>query len=136
MAHALDPEDEAAATAWIKPMREKLLGSQALEVIEQFDLLLKRLRGSRRKVVQAERNYLENNRGQLDYNGAKEPGEPMGSGAMESTCKQYQGRFHRSGQFWTRQGHEALMCLETFWRNARWPLLFPHVPPDFDPSKN
>jgi hypothetical protein len=28
------------------------------------------------------------------------------------------------------------MCLETFWRNARWSLLFPHVPSDFDPSKN
>src|SRR5439155_1527987 len=85
---------------------------------------------------QAERNYLENNRNRLDYKGAKERGEPLGSGAMESTCKQYQVRFHRSGQFWTRQGDEALMCLETFWRNARWSLLFPHVPPDFDPSKN
>jgi acyl-coenzyme A thioesterase PaaI-like protein len=28
------------------------------------------------------------------------------------------------------------MCLETFWRNGRWSLLFPHVPPNFDPSKN
>jgi hypothetical protein len=33
-------------------------------------------------------------------------------------------------------GDEALVCLETFWRNARWSLLFPHVPSDFDPSKN
>jgi len=72
----------------------------------------------------------------FDYQGAKERGEPLGSGAMESTCKQYQGRFHRSGQFWTTEGDEALMCLETFWRNGRWALLFPHVPADFDPSKN
>jgi len=28
------------------------------------------------------------------------------------------------------------MCLETFWRNGRWSLIFPHVPADFDPSKN
>jgi hypothetical protein len=55
---------------------------------------------------------------------------------MESTCKQYQVRFHRSGQFWTTAGDEALMCLETFWRNARWSLLFPHVPSGFDPSRN
>jgi hypothetical protein len=45
-------------------------------------------------------------------------------------------RFHRSGQFWMTAGDEALVCLETFWRNARWSLLFPHVPSDFDPSKN
>jgi hypothetical protein len=136
VAHALHPEDEAAAAAWIKPLKDKLLESQAAEVIDELDSVLKGLRGSRRETVQAERNYLENNRERLDYKGAKERGEPLGSGAMESTCKQYQVRFHRSGQFWTTAGDEALMCLETFWRNARWSLLFPHVPSSFDPSKN
>jgi hypothetical protein len=136
VAHALYPEDEAAAKAWIKPLEEKLLKSQAVEIITELDGLLKRLRGPRREVVEAQRNYLENNRDRLDYRGAKARGEPLGSGAMESTCRQYQVRFHRSGQFWTKQGDEALMCLETFWRNGRWSLLFPHVPPDFDPSKN
>ena len=136
VARALHPEDEAAAAAWIKPMKEKLLASQAGDVIGELDSVLKRLRGSRREAVQTERNYLENNRDRLDYHGAKERGEPLGSGAMESTCKQYQCRFHRSGQFWTQAGDEALMCLETFWRNGRWSRLFPHVPPDFDPSKN
>ena len=136
VAHALHPEDEAAAAAWIKPLQDKLLDSKAVEVIDELDQVLKPLRGARRKAVQAERNYLENNRQRLDYQGAKERGEPLGSGAMESTCKQYQGRFHRSGQFWTTEGDEALMCLETFWRNGRWALLFPHVPADFDPSKN
>lgn len=136
VAHALHPEDEAAATAWIKPLKEKLLDSQAVEVIDELDEMLRRLRGARRAAVQAERNYLENHRSRLDYRSAQERGEPLGSGAMESTCKQYQGRFHRSGQFWTTEGDEALMCVETFWRNGRWSLLFPHVPPDFDPSKN
>ena len=136
VAHALHPDDEAAAAAWIKPFKEKLLESQAAEIIDELDSLLKGLRGSRRAVVQGERNYLQNNRDRLDYKGAKERGEPLGSGAMESTCKQYQVRFQRSGQFWTREGDEALMCLETFWRNARWSLLFSHVPPDFDPAKN
>ena len=136
VAHALHPEDEAAAKAWIKPLEEKLLKSQAVEIISELDGLLKRLRGPRRELVEAQRNYLQNNRDRLNYRGAKARGEPLGSGAMESTCKQYQVRFHRSGQFWTQQGDEALMCLETFWRNARWSLLFPHVPPHFDPSKN
>jgi hypothetical protein len=136
VAHALHPEDEAAAARWIKPLKEKLLDGEGVEVINDLDELLKKLRGSRREAVEVERNYLENNRDRLDYKGAKERGEPLGSGAMESTCKQYEGRFHRSGQFWTTEGDEALMCLETFWRNSRWSLLFPHVPPGFDPSKN
>jgi hypothetical protein len=136
VAHALHPEDETAAAGWIKPLQEKLLAGDGVEVIDDLDSLLAKLRGSRREAVQAERNYLDNNRDRLDYKGAKEKGEPLGSGAMESTCKQYEGRFHCPGQFWTTEGDEALMCLETFWRNGRWSLLFPHVPPDFDPSKN
>jgi len=134
--HALHPQDEAAAAAWIKPLKDKLLDSKAVEVIGQLDEVLKTLEGPKREEVEAERNYLENNRNRLDYSGAKERGEPLGSGAMESTCKQYQCRFHRSGQFWTTEGDEALMCLETFWRNGRWALVFPHVPAGFDPSKN
>jgi hypothetical protein len=136
VAHALHPEDEAAAAAWLKPLKDKLLDSKAVEVIGQLDEVLKTLEGPKREAVEAERNYLENNRNRLDYSGAKERGEPLGSGAMESTCKQYQCRFHRSGQFWTTEGDEALMCLETFWRNGRWSLVFPHVPVGFDPSKN
>jgi hypothetical protein len=33
----------------------------------------------------------------------------------------------RCGQFWSTQGDEALLCLEMFWRNQRWELLFPHA---------
>ena len=54
-------------------------------------------------------------------------GEPLGSGAIESTCRQLQCRMKRGGQFWSTAGDEALLCLETFWRNDRWELLFPHV---------
>lgn len=136
VAHALHPQDEAAAAAWIEPLKDKLFNNQAVEVIDELDGLIKKLRGKKRKAVQAERAYLENNRTRLNYADDPDREEPNGSGAMESTCKQYQVRFHRSGQFWTTAGDEALMCLETFWRNSRWSLLFPHVPPDFDPANN
>lgn len=38
------------------------------------------------------------------------------------------------GQFWSQAGDEALLCLETFWRNGRWHLLFPHTA--FNPARN
>lgn len=62
----------------------------------------------------------------MDYASALRRGEPVGSGAIEATCRQYQCRFKRTGQFWTPKGDEAMMCLETFWRNQRWDWLFPH----------
>ena len=55
--------------------------------------------------------------------------QPLGTGAIESTCRQYQVRFKRTGQFWTQTGDEALMCLETYWRNDRWSVLYPHAQP-------
>jgi len=48
---------------------------------------------------------------------------------VEATCAQYQCRFKRTGQFWSPAGDEALLCLDTFWRNERWPLLFRAHPP-------
>ena len=33
----------------------------------------------------------------------------------------------RCGQFWSTAGDEALLCLEVFWPNDRWHLLFPHA---------
>jgi hypothetical protein len=79
--------------------------------------------------------YLDTHRARMDYAEGKRRGEPIGSGAMESTCRQYQGRFKRPGQFWSQTGDEALLSLETFWRNGRWHLLFPHVG-NFDPARN
>ena len=49
--------------------------------------------------------------------------------AIESTCRQYQCRFKRTGQLWTEEGDEALMTVETIWYNGRLSLLFPHSSP-------
>jgi hypothetical protein len=129
VARAMHPEDEAAARAWVAPLLEKLKAGDGLEVIENLESLLKRLRGERREAVQSGANYLRSHRDRLDYDRARRRGEPLGSGAMESTCRQYQCRFKRPGQFWSERGDESLMCLETFWRNDRWHLLFPHAAP-------
>lgn len=133
VAHTLHPEDEAAARAWVEPLLAKLKADASCEVINELEQLQARLQGARAETVQKELAYLQSHRERMDYGTAKNKGEPLGSGAMESTCRQYQCRFKRPGQFWSQTGDEALMCLETFRRNGRWHLLFPH---SADPSKN
>ena len=56
-----------------------------------------------------------------------EDNEPQGSGAIESTCRQYQSRFKTVGQFWSTTGDEAVLSIATFLRNERMHVLFPHV---------
>jgi hypothetical protein len=133
VAHALHPNDEPAARRWLEPLRQKLKAGRAIRVIAELEQVTRRLRAKRREAAQAELEYFQTHRNRLDYDAATKRGQPLGSGAIESTCRQYQCRFKRPGQFWTRSGDEALMCLETFWRNGRWHLLFPHAS---NPSKN
>jgi len=162
VAHSLHPDDAAAARAWVEPLLAKLKADQSCAVITELEQLHARLQASTpapapsrdsarapqprapeappaaeklAATLKREINYLHTHRDRLDYGTARARGEPLGSGAMESTCRQYQCRFKRPGQFWSRSGDEALLCLETFWRNGRWQLLFPHAQPP-DPSKN
>lgn len=133
VAHTLHPQDEAAARAWVEPLLTRLKADESCEVITELEQLQARLEGASAQAVQKEVNYLHSHRERMDYGTAQRNGEPLGSGAMESTCRQYQCRFKRPGQFWSQTGDEALMCLETFRRNGRWDLLFPH---SANPSKN
>jgi hypothetical protein len=135
VANALHPDDPAAARKWIEPLLKKLKKGQAVSLLNDLRKLTKRLRRKKRQAAEAELAYLENHRHRMDYAAAQRAGEPIGSGAIESTCRQYQCRFKRPGQFWSCAGDEGLMCLETFWRNNRWHLLFPHILQE-DPSKN
>ena len=65
----------------------------------------------------------------MDYKQGNAKGEPVGSGVVESTGRQYQTRFKCTGQFWTLEGDESLLALSTLYRNERWHLLFPHARP-------
>ena len=135
VAHELHGSGSAQARAWVEPLLKQLENGQAPRVIDRLEEMLRELPESQAKVVGREVEYFKNNRHRMDYRAAKKRGEPLGSGAIESTCRQYQCRFKRPGQFWSTQGDEAIMCLETFWRNGRWNQLYPHVG-DFDPSRN
>jgi hypothetical protein len=78
--------------------------------------------------------YFQEHQARMDYRAGRRAGEPIGSGPVEATCRQTQCRFKRPGQFWSKRGDESLLCLEMFWRNDRWHLLFPHTL--FNPAKN
>jgi hypothetical protein len=135
VAEALHGAGTTAAQAWLKPLLAQLEGGHIPRLLDDLRTALAGLVAAPRALLEREIGYFETNRARLDYADGKQRGEPVGSGAMESTCRQYQCRFKRPGQFWTQAGDEALLCLETFWRNGRWHRLFPHVG-TFDPSRN
>lgn len=134
LARTLHPHDEPSAQAWVRPLLKDLERDHGHKVIAELEAVAKGKRGITREAVDKEINYFGSNLPRMKYQQGHKLGEPLGSGAIESTCRQYQCRFKRPGQFWTREGDEALMCLETFWRNGRWHILFPHSL--WNPSRN
>jgi hypothetical protein len=133
---ALYGEDAQRLKQWLRPLVKQLKNQSALKVIEKLEDVVQAMPiGPEAAQAHKEVRYLREHQGRMDYKAGRNMGEPIGSGAVESTCRQSQCRFKRPGQFWSQRGDEALLCLETFWRNERWHLLFPHRSPS-DPSKN
>ena len=146
VAHDLYGKGSSQAQAWVAPLLQQIRDDQTVAVIATLAELKPRLLQAQQEEVQTQIEYFERNAPRMKYKevlDARKAGEegkateeqsqlanhPVGSGAIESACRQYQCRFKRTGQFWTTAGDEALMCLETLWRNGRWHELYPHARP-------
>ena len=133
---ALFGEDQAQLKAWLKPLVQQLKNESSIKVIRQLEEALAGLAdGPAAAALAQEVNYFHEHQQRMDYRAGRRRGQPIGSGPIEATCRQTQCRFKRPGQFWSQAGDEALLCLEMFWRNGRWHLLFPHAS-SHNPARN
>ena len=58
--------------------------------------------GDSAQAVQKEVNYSQEHRQRMDYPEAQKRGKPIGSRAVESTCRQGQCCFTCPGQYWSQ----------------------------------
>ena len=131
VANELYGHNSPEARQWIEPLLRWLKHRKngALDVIDTLQQIRESIKDPTNKKIEAldqELGYFDRHKDRMDYKNAKTLGQPLGSGAMESTCSQYQCRFKRTGQFWSLEGDEAFLALATLHRNERWHLLFPH----------
>ena len=126
VAHELHGKGTKQARQWVKPLLKQVRNDQVAKVITQLEELKPHLTEAAAKSATEAIEYYQHNQKRMKYKEGRQPKEPVGSGAIESTCRQLQCRMKRCGQFWSTQGDEALLCLEMFWRNERWEMLFPH----------
>ena len=119
------------ARQWVLPMLQwlKRRKNGPLDVINALQEIrgdLEKLSTKQQETLDREIGYFENHKDRMGYKEGQELEQPIGSGAIESTCSQYQCRFKRTGQFWSLDGDEAFLALATLHRNGRWHHLFPH----------
>ena len=80
--------------------------------------------GEAGKIIQREQGYFAAQAQRMNYQQIAQRGWPIGSGAVESACRQKQCRFKRPGQFWSPAGLRHLAALDEARRNNHWNQLW------------
>ncbi len=128
VANAMFGEGSEEARLWAEPLLHQLRHGGEARVLKTLgDLAAMARELPIADTLRREARYFESHRQHLGYEAKAVRGEPIGSGAMESACKQYQLRFKRPGQFWQPATEEWLLELDNRRRNGRWDSLWPHM---------
>ena len=123
LGRAVQGESQPALSQWVEPLLHQLRHGQEQRVLGKIAHLGRR-RGEPGKVIRREQNYFQNHSGHMNYQAIADQGWPIGSGAVESACRQKQCRFKRCGQFWTATGLRNLCALDEARRNHHWDELW------------
>ena len=107
------------ARPWVEKKLHQLRHGRQGQALREV-AALKAGRGPRGQVIGREQNYFAAHAGRMNYQAIARRGWPMGSGAVESACRQRQRRFKGCGQFWTPTGLRNLCALADALQNGHW----------------
>lgn len=115
------------AEQWVRPLIHQLRHAGeagVLRTLEELARTIEEIEPEQRDVdeetILREWQYFDRHRDHFDYASKAERGLPIGSGCIESTCKQYQLRVKRCGQFWSTENLEGLLCLYSQYLSHMW----------------
>lgn len=115
--------DRELARRWVERKLHQLRHGRQTVALRQIAELAAG-KGERAKGVKREQNYFAQHARRMNYQAVADQGWPIGSGPVESACRQRQGRFKRCGQFWTARGLRHLCALIEARQNDHWDELW------------
>ena len=118
LGHALFHEEDKQ-TAWLSTMKEHLWFSRTQMVIDICSALVNHAGASEPAATAA--TYFQNNLARMDYAHFREQGFLIGSGTVESGCKQIGTmRLKRSGAQWLEDGARSVAKARAVWLSGQW----------------
>lgn len=129
----LFPTPSKQAEAWYRSQADLLFAGRAPEVA---DTLWAAAAGKPAPVAQSlseQATYFANNQARMNYQALQQAGFPIGSGMIESGCKQFKVRFCGPGMRWSVPGVKRLLPIRSAVLSGsfedRWKQVF-HSPPN------
>ncbi len=107
-AQLLKGEAEPAAQPWFKQQETTLFQGHADQIAQQLHAAAP-AHPTVADQLRREAGYFRDNHRRMQYMELREDGFPIGSGMVESGCKQFRKRFNGSGMRWSRPGIERLL---------------------------
>ncbi|GEM_PF-337185 len=115
-AHAIWPTVPSARTAWAKTQLDRLWAGQVDAVITELDA-----QQGHGAAVTTARTYYTNQRCRMDYPTYRARGLQIGSGSIESACKQViTTRLKLAGMIWDASGAEEVATVRAWLKSGRW----------------
>jgi len=109
-----------AASAWVEPLKDRLYTQGAPAVLAALATLTPASAAAVEEVRLAH-GYFTTHMARMDYPAFVARQLPIGSGAVESTCKTlFAARAKGAGMRWGRRGLQAVLSLRAVERSARW----------------
>ncbi|MCI0409897.1 MAG: ISKra4 family transposase, partial [Acidobacteria bacterium] len=122
------PESSPEAHAWVGRQQKRFRTGQVKDVIRE---IRKRagdgtIRGKeKRKAAGKIADYFDKNRERMRYKRYRRMGLPIGTGAVEGTCRYLvKDRMERSGMRWTVEGAQAILTLRGAYVSEHWKALW------------
>jgi len=123
LGRALHGDEEAQVKRWVELRLHRLRHGQEQAVLKEI-AALRAPRGEAGETVRRQQNYFASHAGRMNYQTMAKRQWPIGSGPVESTCRQDQGRFKGCGQFWRQPGFAHLSALDEARHNHHWDELW------------
>jgi hypothetical protein len=120
VAEAVFGQGSEAAKQWVDPLKERLEKEGAAPVLTAL-ATLKPNNAKATEEVRKAIGYFTDNAARMDYPRFVALQLPIGSGAVESSCRTViQERAKGAGMRWTEQGAQAVASLRALQKSGRW----------------
>lgn len=102
-------EGSAPAMQWARRMEDRLYRGEAWAIANAISDLADKRSGEQSAALRTKAGYFDRNQRRMLYAELREEGWPIGSGMIESGCKQFAARLTGPGMRWSRQGAERMI---------------------------